>query len=458
MLSLYNSLTRIKEEFKPINLNRVGMYSCGPTVYGRVHIGNLRAFLLPDLVQRVLRFVEQKDVDWVMNITDIDDKMILKSQEQYKSLNPVEALEELADKYEEIFLKDLEKVGIRRDDISHLPRATDFVVQMQEIIKNLINDDVAYIQNGSIYFSVDRYKAGGKKYGKLVDLDFEAKARLTDDQDQKEGVADFALWKAKKPKEPYWDFDIDGQNYPGRPGWHIECSAMSTEFLGKPFDIHTGGVDLKFPHHENELAQCGGTQANFYLHNEHITVESEKMAKSVGNIMSIDDIKDPMAFRYLVMSAHYRSQMDFSSSDIDSAHERLHRLRTYTDQLMLSRSGQLNIKDDTGAVDKFNNEFKSALEDDLNTPKALAAINSIEGKVYTEDAREAMRLVDSIFGLNIVEDRPLHDSILAAIDDYTQARESKDFERSDRIRIEILEKYSLVTADTPIGTLVSRAK
>ena len=456
MLKIFNSLTNTKEEFKQIHPNRVGVYSCGPTVYDRIHIGNLRAFLLPDLLQRVLRFIELKDVEWVMNITDIDDKMIKRSQEAYKELNPVAALEELADKYEEVFLKDLEKVGIKRDVIDHLPRATDFVVQMQEIIKHLLKENIAYVENGSVYFSLDRYQKSGNKYGLLVDLDFDAKARVTEDQDQKEGVADFVLWKAKKTNEPYWDFEIDGQNYPGRPGWHIECSAMSTEFLGKPFDIHTGGVDLKFPHHENEIAQCEGTQANYYMHNEHLSIESEKMSKSIGNIKTLEDIKDPIAFRYLVMSAHYRSQMDFSTKDIESAHERLNKLRTYTDQLMLARVGQLSAKDDTGVIEKFHKDFKEALRDDLNTPRALAAVASIDGKIFTEDAREAMRLVDDVFGLQMVNDIPLKDSILDEIDKYAEARKNKDFEKSDAIRKDILDKHSLAIADTPIGPLVSR--
>jgi len=457
MLKLYNSLTNQKEDFKPIHSNRVGIYSCGPTVYDRVHIGNLRAFLLPDLLQRFLRFVEHKDVDWVMNITDIDDKMITKSQEAYNDLNPVAALERLADKYEEAFLQDLEKVGIKRDDISHLPRATDFVSKMKEIIMSLLEDGIAYTENNSIYFSLEKYKNKGGDYGRLVDLSYQAKARLSDDQDQKEGVADFVLWKAKKPNEPYWDFEIDGQNYPGRPGWHIECSAMSTEFLGKPFDIHTGGVDLKFPHHENELAQCGGTQANYYLHNEHLSMHSEKMSKSLGNIKNIDDIKDPMAFRFLVLASHYRTQINFSESDIKSAHDRITKLRTYTDQLMLARVGQLPARDESGFIEKFNKEFKEALEDDLNTPKAMAALASIDGKIFSEDAREAMRLVDSIFGLQMVNDTPLHDDVLTTIDEYSKAREDKDFTKSDSLRDKLLKENSLVVADTEMGTLVSRA-
>lgn len=458
MLKLFNSLTKQKEEFKPINPSRVGLYSCGPTVYDEVHLGNLRAFLLPDLIQRVLRNIEKLDVEWVMNITDIDDKMIARSKEEFPQDDEATALGKLADKYTDIFLEDIESIGILRDDIAHLPRATDYIEQMKSLITKLLKDGLAYESEGSIYFSIDKYQKSGQKYGRLVDLDFESKARVTDDQDQKEGVADFALWKAQKPGEPYWDFEVQGKNLPGRPGWHIECSAMSTDFLGRPFDIHTGGVDLKFPHHENELAQCGGIQANFYLHNEHLSIESEKMSKSLGNIKTIRNVKNPLAYRYLVLSGHYRSQMDFSMSDIEAAGERLINIGKYIDQVMLARQGILEPKDSTGAVEKFNKEFKDALEDDLNTPKALAAFTLLEGKVYTEDAKEAIRLFDNVFGLKLVFDTPLHDTILVDIDNYEQARKEKNFALSDNLRLELAKKHNLAVSDTPAGALVYRIK
>jgi len=458
MLKLFNSLTKQKEEFKPINPSRVGLYSCGPTVYDEVHLGNLRAFLLPDLIQRVLRNIEKLDVEWVMNITDIDDKMIARSKEEFPQDDEATALGKLADKYTDIFLEDIESIGILRDDIAHLPRATDYIEQMKSLITNLLKDGLAYESEGSIYFSIDKYQKSGQKYGRLVDLDFESKARVTDDQDQKEGVADFALWKAQKPGEPYWDFEVQGKNLPGRPGWHIECSAMSTDFLGRPFDIHTGGVDLKFPHHENELAQCGGIQANFYLHNEHLSIESEKMSKSLGNIKTIRNVKNPLAYRYLVLSGHYRSQMDFSMSDIEAAGERLINIGKYIDQVMLARQGILEPKDSTGAVEKFNKEFKDALEDDLNTPKALAAFTLLEGKVYTEDAKEAIRLFDNVFGLKLVFDTPLHDTILVDIDNYEQARKEKNFALSDNLRQDLAKKHNLAVSDTPAGALVYRIK
>lgn len=458
MLKLYNSLTNKKEEFHQIRAERVGLYSCGPTVYDEVHLGNLRAFLLPDLLQRVLRYVEHKDVQWVMNITDIDDKMIARSKEEFPHDDEVTALGKLADKYTDLFLEDIELIGIKRDDISHLPRATDYVEQMKSLIAKLVEQGIAYESVGSIYFSIDKYQKSGKKYGRLVDLDFESKARVTDDQDQKEGVADFALWKKKKPEEPYWDFDINGRNFPGRPGWHIECSAMSTKFLGSLFDIHTGGVDLKFPHHENELAQCGGEQANFYLHNEHLSIESEKMSKSLGNIKTIRNVKNPLAYRYLVLSGHYRSQMDFSMSDIDAADDRLKNIGKYIDQVMLARQGILKPTDTTDTVKECIKQFREAILDDLNTPKALAAFSLIEGKIYTEDVKEAIRLFDDVFGLQLVFDTPLHDTVLIDLDNYEKARGEKNFALSDSLRAEIEKKYSLAVSDTPAGALVNRIK
>ena len=239
MIKLFNSLTNKKEELRPLHSSKVSIYSCGPTVYDRVHLGNLRAFLLPDLLQRTIRNLEKLDVEWVMNITDIDDKMIARLAEEFPAEAKPVALEKLADKYEGLFLDDIASIGILRDDISHLPRATDYIEQIQEMIRDLVKKDLAYKSEGSVYFSIEKYRSSGKKYGRLVNLDFESQARVTDDQDQKEGVADFALWKAHKVGDPFWNFELDKENLPGRPGWHIECSAMSQTLLGKNFDIHT---------------------------------------------------------------------------------------------------------------------------------------------------------------------------------------------------------------------------
>ena len=455
MLTLYNSLTNTKQLFKPIHKGRASIYSCGPTVYDHVHIGNLRAFMVDDLLVRVLRVVENLEVNWVMNITDIDDKMINRMHHSSDATDPMLALGELADKFTDVFIDDIEKVGIRRADISKLPRATDHIDDMQALIKKLLAENIAYISQGSIYFGLKNYIASGKKYGQLINVDYDAQSRVIDDQDQKEGVGDFALWKAQKPNEPAWDFEWQGQHLSGRPGWHIECSAMSTKYLGQPFDIHTGGVDLKFPHHENEIAQCGGEQANYYLHNEFLNISGTKMSKSLGNITRLATMPNPLAFRLAVLQAHYRSQMSFSSQSLQSATERLNNLRVYVDNLSLSPF-DLAKSDTSGATKQFLHDFNHALEDDLNTPLALAAFAHIEGKVYTQETLKAIVYADSVLGLELVSSEPLSQTETDLIVQYSKSRAAKDFDHSDALRAELKDRFSIVVADSSQGTLVSR--
>lgn len=458
MIRLYNSLTRSKKIFTPIHKGVVNMYSCGPTVYDHVHIGNLRSFIVDDLLQRVLRNVAKYKVNWVMNITDIDDKMISQIQKGNDNKEPMQALGELADKYTDIFIADIEAVGINRSDIAKLPRATDHIEQMQDLIKKLLLEKTAYVSDGSIYFSLENYHKSGNKYGQLVSVDYDAQARVTDDQDQKEGASDFVLWKAKKDDEPSWDFEWLGENYPGRPGWHIECSAMSTQYLGQPFDIHTGGVDLKFPHHENEIAQCGGTQANFYVHNEFLQTKGEKMSKSLGNITTLADMPEPLAFRFAVLQAHYRSQMDFDASVLKSAAERLHTLSSYTDQMLFAWKDQLPEKDDSGATKKFVDEFNLAITDDLNTPAALAVFTHIEGKVYSHETLKAIEYVESILGVGLLSHTTLSPEEKALISDYDKSRAHKQYVESDNIREKLKHDHKLQISDTQYGPLVNRIR
>lgn len=455
MLVIYNSLTKSKQPFKPIHTGKATIYSCGPTVYDHVHIGNLRAFITDDLLQRVLRDIEKLKVTWVMNITDIDDKMIARINKLNTSDDPMSALNKLADKYTDAFIDDIESVGIRRADIAKLPRATDHIGAMQDLIRKLLEDKIAYISDGSIYFSLEKYIASGKKYGQLVSVDYEPRSRVTDDQDQKEGVSDFALWKAQKPGEPAWDFIWQDEKYPGRPGWHIECSVMSTKYLGQPFDIHTGGVDLRFPHNENEIAQCGGVQANYFVHNEFLNISGEKMSKSLGNVTELKNMPNPLAFRLLVLQAHYRSHMDFSEQTLSSAQERLSNLQTYVDMHIL-RSAPLKKSDNTGATKKFLHEFTRALEDDLNTPAAIAAFSHIEGKIFTQESLAALRSADDILGLNLFGTKPLTKQELDVVHSYELARKSQDYTSSDTLREELKQKYGLLVADTDSGSLISR--
>lgn len=458
MIKLYNSLTKSKKIFNPIKQGEVKMYSCGPTVYDHAHIGNLRSYIFVDTLQKVLRFIEGYKVEWVMNITDIDDRMIAKLNESGKAKDSLDELRLLAQKYTKIFINDITKVGINKKDITKLVFATEHIAQMQKIIKDLLRQKIAYVKNGSVYFSLEEYKKSGGKYGQLINIDYEAQSRVTDDQDQKEGIGDFVLWKAKKPGEPSWSFEWLNENLEGRPGWHIECSAMSTEYLGKPFDIHTGGVDLKFPHHENEIAQCGGTQANFFVHNEHLNVENEKMSKSKGNFTTIEDIDDPIAFRLLCLQSHYRTQMEFNSKSLSSAKDRLNTLRSYADKMYLAWPNQLPQTDESSASEQFVDDVFVALRDDINTPAALAAFTHIENKVFSAQTLKAVTKFDEILSLDLVETEPLTSEQKALITDYDNAKQSKQYSLSDQIRLELKTNHKLQLSDTEYGPLVNRIR
>lgn len=452
-ISLYNSLSSQKEPFSPLKPDRVTMYSCGPTVYDHAHIGNMRAFITADTLQRTLRHISDYDVQWVMNITDIDDKMITRAHELYPEAQPTEALEELTHTYLEAFKQDLQKVGVNLTDIATLPRATGHIDEMQAMIRQLIDDGIAYIAEGSVYFSLQKYTATGKAYGQLVHIAFESdrQARI-DDQDQKAGAGDFALWKAHKAEEPSWDFDIDGKNFPGRPGWHIECSAMSTKYLGHTFDIHTGGIDLKFPHHENEIAQNNGELARFWIHNEFLNVESEKMSKSLGNFRTLDGITEPLAFRLFILSGHYRSQMDFTEDTLHAAHQRRKALREWASKL-LNNSSDAKPR----LAHTLTEQFDAALADDLNTPLALAVVAEAERSgEYSDSMLAFARHIDNILGIGLfanLRNLQLDDSIMQLVDNREDVRKHKDFERSDKIR-DNLNHLGVGVEDTQSGQII----
>lgn len=450
-ITLYNSLTHKKELFVPLDEEMVTMYSCGPTVYDTVHIGNLRAFIMADTLQRVLRLVGGYELRWVMNITDIDDKMITRAQEKYASDSPEAGLAKLAQEYETKFLQDLSAVGVDLDEISAFPHATDYIEKMQKLIQKLYDQELAYVADGSIYFSLDAYTKQGGTYGVLAHIAEVAQARI-DDQDQKQGAGDFALWKAQKSGEPHWDFELNGENYPGRPGWHIECSAMSTDLLGKEFDIHTGGVDLKFPHHENEIAQCGGTLARYWVHNEHLTIDESKMAKSVGNFVKLEAISDPLAFRLMTLSAHYRSQMDFSKAGLEAAHARMVRLREWASKIVNNPQAGTSAK-----MPQLVKDFDAALADDLNTPQALAVLAAIESTAArTEDVYAFLLYADEVLGLHIFEvmDRVRsYEGVEEILARREVARNDQDYALSDELR-DKLRELGVGVEDTPDGQIV----
>lgn len=334
-MKLYNTLTKKTEDVKPLKDNEIRIYSCGPTVYDHIHIGNLASFIHADALRRSLEDEGHK-VRHVMNITDVDDKTIRRSHEKYPDLEPKEALKKLTSEYEELFKKDMEEVG---NDLAALEfvRATDYIPQMQELIRKLHGGGFAYIADDGVYFSIEAYKKSGKTYGQLIPIDSKntSESRIQNDEYDKESAHDFALWKKQKPGEPAWEFTLNGHDLTGRPGWHIECSAMSHTLLGQPFDIHTGGIDLIFPHHENEIAQSTAGKddpllAKLFFHNEHLLIDGKKMSKSLNNFYTLREIKEkgfnPLAFRLLVLQSTPRNQANFSWEILQAAQNRFNKL------------------------------------------------------------------------------------------------------------------------------------
>lgn len=374
-MKIYNTLTKKEEEIKPLDGKTIRVYSCGPTVYDQIHIGNLASFIYADDLVKRLRS-EGFKVKHVMNITDIDDKTIKKSQEKYAELSAKEALKKLTDEYTSIFFEDMKKVGNSVDEIKFV-KATDNIIEMQKLILKLYEAGIAYVEGDGIYFSIEKFKKAGKKYGQLLKLTDSntSKARIDNDEYDKDQVHDFALWKASKSNEPSWDFEIDGKDMPGRPGWHIECSAMSVKELGQPFDIHTGGVDLIFPHHENEIAQstaCGNETklATMFFHNEHLLVDGKKMSKSLNNFITLNDIVDkgfsPMAFRLMVLQSNPHNQANFSWDILQAAQNRYEKLAgpdqsgelTTEQQELINRRKEARSSKDWDEADKLRKELE----------------------------------------------------------------------------------------------------
>lgn len=450
MLELFNSLTKQLEKFKPIKEGQVGLYTCGPTVYDQAHIGNFRTYVFEDLLRRTLAQNGYKIVH-VMNITDVDDKTIKRSRLKYPDDEPAEALAKLTKYYEKVFYADAKKLAIGFTN-SQIAKATDHIADMQSLILGIPNK---YISGGGIYFDIEKYP----EYGVLVKLDrAHTHHRIQNDEYDKDHVADFALWKSHKEGEPKWDFEIGNQNIAGRPGWHIECSAMSAKYLGVPFDIHTGGVDLKFPHHENEIAQTksatGKNIANTFLHVEHLLVGGHKMSKSLNNFYTLGDIAkkavDPLAFRLLVLQAHYRSQLNFSWKSIEAAQTNLHKLYSWADQMF--QTGKLPAAE-PAAAEKLRNDIKSALNSDLNSAKALAALNDYVGRAAPNIA--LLNHIDSVFGFNLSQRMDISDGQKQLIAGREAARESEDWAKADELRQE-LAKGNIEVRDTDHGPIWHR--
>lgn len=453
-MKLYNTLTRKTEEFKPLDAGQVKMYSCGPTVYDHAHIGNLSAYIYADTLRRVLK-ASQLDVTQVMNYTDVDDKTIKRSQEAYPDIDPRDALNKLTNQYIDLFLEDIKKVGIDTDAIDFV-KATDSVEDMKALIVELVSKKIAYIADDGIYLSIEAYRKAGKKYGQLLKISDSttSEARIDNDEYDKESIHDFALWKKQKGNEPAWDLGIDGHNLKGRPGWHIECSAMSAKALGLPFDIHTGGIDLIFPHHENEIAQStavsdSDVMANYFVHSNHLLVDGKKMAKSANNFYTLQDIidkgYDPLAFRLLVLQSHYRSESNFTWENLEAAQNRLKDLQSFADI-----KHQPNLK--TWIVDEEHQTYEGMIggqirefSDDLDTPSALSFLSSYTGHIesngYNQDHFQTLLdAMDNLYALQLSHRPDISNDQKSIIEKREQVRKSKDWSKSDEFRDELLEQ------------------
>jgi cysteinyl-tRNA synthetase len=469
MLALYNTLSKKKEEFVSLNPGKVGMYTCGPTVYGFVHIGNIRAYLLSDTIRRYLEYIGF-EVRLIKNITDVghltdddvaqgdsgEDKMIKAALKEKKTP------EEIARFYEENF-KLVEK-DLNILPAHFFPRATAHVPQMIKIVEGLIEKGFAYEKNGNVFFDVTKFEAYGKLSGNTLE-NLKVGARIEEHPDKK-NPWDFALW-IKAPVEHAMKWPSPWSI--GYPGWHIECSAMSTEYLGNTIDIHTGGEDNIFPHHEAEIAQTecytGKQYVNFWVHTRHLLFEGKKMSKSKGNLFTLPDIQEKgfsaMDLRLLFLSSHYRSQMDFSFESLEQAHKNLQRINDFV--LNLEAVTSRNIESlETFNVSTYQEKFEAAMDDDLNTPLALAVAYEIitevnkkidEEKLSSSDAKNILTLwkkMNSGFGFVLSGQAEIPEEIKKLVAERQEARDGKDFKKSDDLR-KLIEEHGFILEDTKDG-------
>lgn len=458
-MKLFNSITKKLEEFTPISDKVVGLYSCGPTVYSNLHIGNLSAFIYADVLRRSLT-INGYAVKHVMNVTDVDDKTIRDSKLEFPDDEPIKSLKNLTDKYSKVFIDDMKATGVDIDAIT-LISAVDTIPEMITLTRKLLDNDIAYIADDGVYFSITKYYQKGHIYGVLQKVATQqSKARVANDEYDKESASDFALWKKAMPGEPSWpaEFSEDNMvtNMPGRPGWHIECSAMSEKVLGVPFDIHTGGIDLKFPHHENEIAQTVGAGneglANYFVHNNHILVDGKKMSKSLGNVYTLRDVEDkgfgPSSFRLLVLESHYHSESNFSWEILQAANNRYKNWMSIADTIW-----QLPESDDTTLITELND----ALADNINTPLALKLIDSyLESVVAMNKSPNAKTLEHIKLALGIdLKSKDISEKIKDLIKKRQTARSEKNWEKSDQLRDE-LAKLDINIRDASTGQIWSR--
>ena len=471
MLTIYNTLTRKQEEFKPQTPGVVNMYVCGPTVYNYIHIGNARSAIAFDTVRRYLEFKGYK-VNYVSNFTDVDDKMIKAAHEQGITVP------QLADKYIQAFMEDTKAINI--EPATMHPRATENIPEIIKFIQGLIDKGYAYEKDGDVYYHARKFKDYGQLSGQSIDdLEVGASEHVSDDEiNKKEDPMDFALWKAAKPGEINWDSPWGK----GRPGWHIECSVMSTKYLGKTIDIHGGGQDLEFPHHENEIAQSeaktGQKFVRYWMHNGFVTIgkDNEKMSKSLHNFITVHDIikqVDPQVLRFFMATTQYRRPIQYSEDNLIDAKNNLEHIQTAFDNLTYRQKDAQDGADPvvTQKLADFKQSFTEAMDNDINVQNGITVVYELVkfANVYAQQkAVKAAALTEmkdliselvSIFGVKLASsDNELNDEhIQALIDERNEARKNKDFARSDQIRDE-LKAQGIILEDTPQGTRFKRVK
>lgn len=468
-MKLFNTMTRKKEEFIPVEEGKVKMYVCGPTVYNFIHIGNARPMIVFDTVRRYFEY-KGYDVNYVSNFTDVDDKIINKAIEEHVSAD------EISKRYIEECKKDMEGMNIK--PATKNPLATEEICGMVEMIQQLIDKGFAYEKNGTVYFRTRKFEEYGKlSHKNLDDLRSGNRTLLVSGEDEKEDPLDFVLWKPKKEGEPAWESPWSD----GRPGWHIECSVMSKKYLGEEIDIHAGGEDLIFPHHENEIAQSeaanGKTFAKYWMHNAFLNIDNHKMSKSLGNFRTVREISqqyDLQILRFFMLSAHYRSPLNFSAELMEASRNGLERIVNAAENLKYL-SGNAKTEDMTEAekaafekTEDYVKAFETAMEDDFNTADAIAAIFDLvkycntttdenSSREYTEKLYTVLEKLTDVMGLIVnKEEEILDENIEALIEERQAARKAKDFARADQIRDELAGR-GIILEDTREGVKWKRA-
>ncbi|MFA5099201.1 MAG: cysteine--tRNA ligase [Candidatus Paceibacterota bacterium] len=458
MIKLFNTLSGKKETFKPLKAKTARIYACGPTVYNYAHLGNLRTYVFEDILRRTLKANGYK-VKQITNITDVEDKIIKKAQQEKKDIS------QITKPYEKIFFEDLKKLNVEK--VEGYPRATEHIKEMTNLVSVLMKKGFAYQgEDKSIYFKISKFKNYGKLSG-LKKRQIKIGARIDSDEYKKDDAQDFVLWKSAKSGEPSWQFSWGA----GRPGWHIECSAMSAKYLGLPLDIHAGGVDLIFPHHENEIAQSeaatGKKFSRFWIHGEHLLINGEKMSKSLGNIFTLRDLEKNnvslLAFRYLLLGTHYRKKLNFTWQSIVASQNSLNRLYRHISEFSTKNPPTLKLlRTNKKLVEKYGKLFLTAINDDLNAPKALSVAWEIikEKKLSNKEKKELLINFDKVLGLGLKDVKIEKTAeIPQKIKDLAQKREllrnNKQFIQADALRKEI-EKLGYFIEDTATGPVLRK--